>query len=257
MESEKTSKESNKNLIGSLNDYLKSKLHYLSYVNLVEYALPAFILVILLLIDCWIGFNNGNIETLNVVVTNSFPPYMKTLLPVFIFLFAGWLMYMTKYYHFFPTYRRRKIKFFHRLADFLKNDFPEAYNLNKYELGKKIYRVVWDNLLTELEQKIYLKTHANWVSLMHVSVNLILSIIIITTIFIVKILFFKDQLSTIFYIANAPIYLLHLFLLYYFGRAALAWQRQANRFILEKVNNKVSKIKTLIPGTFHTYMNDA
>ena len=218
--------------------FLKPYKKLLNYYNFVEFILPALIFLLLIYGNYIFVLEQKIIIELNSSLISIFA---NLIVPAFLLLTIGWLMYASRFYQLFPGYKSKKQEFRKKLGGLFEKQVKIKTN-QKELLGKYLFKKFWE-ISTKLEKENQLKLHVNWVFLVHLCNSIMLSF------FLCFFLYTYKSLNTGFTFDKLMITwsAFHILFYFYFRRGALKNMVKSNFEIIDIANKRRAKFLKHIP----------
>ena len=216
-----------------------------TYANLVEYALPAAALVLLVLMDIRVLFGKNLLELMP-------SAWASAAVVLFALVVVGWLMYYSRFYSLFPRYRSIKTRFRQDIAARCADILPPADGRDEL-YGKYLYTAFWERADQPILEAA-LRQHVQWVSMVHITNALSVSVAFLLGAGVFRLLEGGITLHTLVpYVA--PLFAAHIILWIYFFIAGTKNLKRSNFFILDKLSTAKPSLAKAVPNDLATYID--
>lgn len=222
--------------------HLPSLRRFLHPRNLVAFALPAASILLLLVIDLWAASRSFPWGS-RLLALYASHPWRSTLVALVLLSLVGWLMYLTKYYRLFLSYRARKARFRETLADVFPR-FSQGGVEKKRDVGAYLYKSFWRVAEGPVRREA-LMLHVQWVALVHISNNLLLSLVVLLLFLTPG--WLEEQRFSLNWVSGSVL-VAHVVFYFYFRGAALDRLDNCDSFIRDEVERLSTKILEDVPG---------
>jgi hypothetical protein len=227
-------------------DQLRKPRGIFSYFNLVEYALPAAVLLVCVVID---------VRILAAVNPAALLPsgWGSLGASIALLVVVGWLLYASRFYSLFPGYAERKRRLRVDIASRVLKHRPLS-DSKKVLLGKYLYQQFWHTVDEKTRQQA-LTFHTAWVALVHICNALMLSAIFAGTLGVYREWPGRPHPPGVFqdflFLEGG-----HLVFWTYFFIAARKNLVRSNFFVLDAANRSREKLFKRLPPDLDDYIKN-